>query len=56
MSQLNKLIEEYAALDKLEGWAKLAEFLETNKKEMTRLAALRARQEEAEAQKEQVSI
>jgi hypothetical protein len=55
MSQLNKLIKEYAALDDLEGRAKLAEFLKTNKKETTRLAALQARQEEAEAQKEQVS-
>jgi hypothetical protein len=55
MSQLNKLIEEYAALDEVEGRAKLAEFLETNQKETTRLEALRARREEAEARKEQVS-
>jgi hypothetical protein len=55
MSQLNKLIEEYAALDEVEGRAKLAEFLEMNQKETTRLEALRARREEAEARKEQVS-
>jgi len=49
MSQLNKLIEEYAALDELEEQVKVVEFPETNQKETTQLEALRARREEAEA-------
>jgi hypothetical protein len=55
MSQLNRLIEEYAVLDEIEEWVKLGEFLESNQKETTRLEALQARREEAEARKEQVS-
>jgi len=55
MSQLNKLMEEYAALDEVEERVKVAEFLEANQKETSRLEGLRARREEAEARKEQVS-
>jgi hypothetical protein len=35
MSELNRLIEEYAVLDEIEEQAKLGEFLESNQKETT---------------------